>query len=123
MKKTFDVYEGPREINEHFDYVNMDDLSGNATQVIENLKRIESEMLARGYKTVEFKTDYIGYDGGFEMRIFGVRDETEKETRRRVEKNTKARDQHKKKKAEADLKKEKEEKKELARLQKKYLKK
>lgn len=118
--KLFDVYEGPREISEHIAYVKMVELSGTSDQIIENLKQIENEMRSRGYKAVEFKTDYIGYDGGFEMSIFGIRDETEEETRSRVKKNKKARDQHMKKKAEDVLKKEQKERKELARLQKKY---
>lgn len=118
--KLFDVYDGPREITEECGNVRMEQLTGNASQISENLKQIEDDVIARGYTSVKFKTEYYGYDGGFEMQIFGIRDETEEETKKRVDKNLKARDTYRKKKAEADLKKEQRERKELARLQKKF---
>lgn len=120
--KTFDTYEGAREIRECVGDIDLSYLiDGDTETIIARLRKFEEDILTEGtYKSVTFETHYMGYDGGVQGQVFGIRDETEKEITTRVEKNKKDRERHEKKKAKDREKRERDERKELARLQKKY---
>jgi transposase len=108
-----------KKVRESF-YVDIDQFEG---KVVDIIRRLEADLESYGESAeIDIYIDYHAYGGGSYIVCEGHywRDETDKEMQKRLDREKKAREAEKKKRAEAKVKKEEQERKELARLLKKY---
>ena len=91
-----------KEITEHikteYDYEFSEMFNGDLDQVREKVEKFLNELelltIDKGHKKTILRID-SGYDG-FSLEIYGVRDETDQEYQKRIEKNEKQRKKQKK---------------------------
>ena len=92
------------------------DLEGKVEEVIEHIQDYKKRYEESGWTDIEIEYDYYGYDGGKDITLVGMRDETLAEEKKRLEKERKIKERE----AEAKAKKLKKERKEYVRLKKKF---
>lgn len=91
-------------------------LEGSIDEVIQRLQDLKQRYEERDWTELEIEYDYYGYDGGMDIVLKGMREETRKEEKERLEKERRQKEREQTIKA----KKLEDERKEYERLKKKF---